>query len=215
MCCWQMATTAFSMFIDPQPPTAHIYPARVYVYRGVCHHCHPWPPAQACVEIWYTDPNTTMDIVRFENNICANVGDGGWSAPQRPDPAGRDVCSYSNTAKTSNVSVRNNVFFHTVGFEAMLYMSDPWETWAASGLYLSNNVMFASDNLPASPQPGTGNEVSLSPPSPYANARTTPMLPTPLQPPSPCLTPAVGRVHVARYAGVCPNVDPNPVRAGM
>jgi len=31
----------------------------------------------ACVEIWYTDANATMTDVLFENNICAQVGDGG------------------------------------------------------------------------------------------------------------------------------------------
>ena len=63
-----------------------------------------------------------MDDIRFENNLCANIGDGGWSAAQRPDPAGRSVCSYDNTAKTSGVSVVNNIFWETQGFEAMLYV---------------------------------------------------------------------------------------------
>jgi hypothetical protein len=108
----------------------------------------------------YNDGNATMADVRFENNICANIGDGGWSAAQRPDAAGRGLCSYSTTATTTNVSVRNNIFFQNTGFEAIIYMSQPWSAWAAKGLTLENNVIYRAPNLPQSPTPHEHDEGS-------------------------------------------------------
>jgi hypothetical protein len=52
-----------------------------------------------------------MEEVRFENNLCANIGNGGWSSAQRGDLAGRSVCFYHNSAKTTGVSIRNNLFY--------------------------------------------------------------------------------------------------------
>jgi hypothetical protein len=72
-------------------------------------------PQQACVEVWYVDNQTTMSSVRFENNLCANTGDLGWSANQRPDPAGRVFCAYHNSAITTNLSVVNNIWVNTAG----------------------------------------------------------------------------------------------------
>ena len=117
----------------------------------------------ACVEIWYTDNATSMTDVRFENNLCANTGDDGWSANQRPDPAGRTVCVYGNTAKTTRLSVQNNIFVCTAGFEAMIYITDPYVRWAKDGLILRSNALFHSADIPPSPRgPGSvGNEHSL------------------------------------------------------
>jgi hypothetical protein len=109
----------------------------------------------ACVEIWYSDAGATMDDIRFEQNMCANIGDGGWSAGSRPDPAGRSVCSYDNTAKTTAVSVVNNIFWESQAFEGMLYLSNTWETWASKALTFSNNVLYRTPTLPPSPQHGS------------------------------------------------------------
>ena len=41
------------------------------------HHNLAVASGMACVEIWYHDNLTTMTNVRFENNLCANMGDSG------------------------------------------------------------------------------------------------------------------------------------------
>lgn len=50
----------------------------------------------------------TRDIF-FEQNWCYNAG-GGWGHAQRPTPAGRHLCFYANEARTSNLTIRDNIF---------------------------------------------------------------------------------------------------------
>lgn len=101
-----------------------------------------------------------MSEVRFENNICANIGDAAWSAAQRPDAAGRGLCVYENSAVTTNVSVKNNIFFQNAGFEALIYISQTWDAWAAQGLTFENNALFRTKDLPPSPAPHQHDEGS-------------------------------------------------------
>lgn len=82
-----------------------------------------------------------MHSVRFEHNLCANIGDLGWSANQRPDPAGRVFCAYHNSAATANLSVVNNIFIQTAGWEAMMYVSDPYSDWAETGMTFTVSVL--------------------------------------------------------------------------
>ena len=112
------------------------------------HHNLAVNSGDACVEIWYDDNATTMDTVRFENNLCANIGNGGWSAAQRADAAGRGVCFFTNRAHSSRISIRNNIFYQTEAFEAMLYLSDPWARWAA-GLQNMRPTAEKSTRVPA------------------------------------------------------------------
>eukprot|EP01051_Picozoa_sp_SAG22_P000351 SAG22_NODE_8_length_37215_cov_120.960351_19_plen_1710_part_00 len=121
------------------------------------HHNLAINSGDACVEIWYNDNGTSMDTVRFENNLCANIGNGGWSAAQRADPAGRGVCFFRNTAHSSNVSLRNNIFYQTEAFEAMLYLSDPWSLWAATSLEFSHNALFKTAATPPPPPSHAGS----------------------------------------------------------
>eukprot|EP00040_Diaphanoeca_grandis_P036191 m.229939 g.229939 ORF g.229939 m.229939 type:complete len:717 (-) comp33565_c0_seq2:33-2183(-) len=130
----------------------HIHTQSECAMRNISyHHNLASSSGMACVEVWYQDNDATMDDVRFENNICANIGDGGWSATQRPDPAGRSFCSYGNPAATTSVSIRNNIFFQTSGFEALLYVSDHWDKWAAQALTFDNNVLYRTATLPIGP----------------------------------------------------------------
>ena len=115
------------------------------------HHNLAINSGMACVEIWYSDANATMDEVRFENNLCANIGNGGWSSAQREDPAGRSVCFYHNSAKTTAVSIRNNILYQTVGFEAMVYVSDQWSLWPESALQFDHNALFKTPVTPPPP----------------------------------------------------------------
>eukprot|EP01047_Picozoa_sp_COSAG01_P009303 COSAG01_NODE_380_length_17862_cov_20.427212_15_plen_257_part_00 len=121
------------------------------------HHNLATNSGMACVEIWYNDAGTSMSAVRFENNLCANIGNGGWSAAQREDPAGRSVCFYRNAANTSDVSIRNNVLYQTVGFEALLYLSDHWDEWAGPALSFSNNGLYKTSATPPPPPAHAGS----------------------------------------------------------
>jgi hypothetical protein len=68
---------------------------------------------------------STMEDVRFLNNVCVNSG-GGWSHAVRPDPSGRHICSFSNSGNVSRVQIRNNLFFQAVPYQAGHWQGDPW-----------------------------------------------------------------------------------------
>lgn len=60
-------------------------------------------------EYWNRGPAShTRDIV-FEHNTCVAAG-YGWGHSQRPDPNGRHLMFYDNSAATTNVIVRDNIF---------------------------------------------------------------------------------------------------------
>jgi hypothetical protein len=61
-------------------------------------------------EYFYTTPNTA-DSILFENNTCVNSG-YGWSHNQRTVNFGCDVRIGNNTATTTNVIIRNNIFYN-------------------------------------------------------------------------------------------------------
>lgn len=63
-------------------------------------------------EIWNQPTSAQMHNVYVENNTCFNAG-FGWGNPQRYDPHGFHVLLGYNTANTSNVYIRNNIFYET------------------------------------------------------------------------------------------------------
>jgi len=62
-------------------------------------------------EFWISNASAIVNGIYFENNTCLNAG-GGWGHSQRSNPNGRHIMMYSNTATTSNVFVRNNIFYN-------------------------------------------------------------------------------------------------------
>ena len=50
----------------------------------------------------------TRNII-FEHNTCVDAGHG-WGHRQRPDPNGRQLMFWDNSAETTNVVVRDNIF---------------------------------------------------------------------------------------------------------
>ena len=66
-----------------------------------------------------------MSSIRIEQNVCVDSG-GGWSHQQRPDPSGRHICMFQNTAEVSNISILNNVFYQQVPYQAAWWMEDDW-----------------------------------------------------------------------------------------
>jgi len=72
-------------------------------------------------EYWLGDETTTANNIYFEHNTCINAG-GGFGHNQRPDgPNGRHLMIYSNTAKTNNVYIRNNIFSNAT--ESIIFFS--------------------------------------------------------------------------------------------
>lgn len=83
-----------------------------------------------CFELW--DQNhpgsrnlSSMSSIHIEQNVCVDSG-GGWSHQQRPDPSGRHICMFQNTAEVSNISIVNNIFYQQVPYQAGWWMEDDW-----------------------------------------------------------------------------------------
>lgn len=60
-------------------------------------------------EYWNNPESAVTRDVRFENNTCVRAG-RGWGHAQRPDPNGSHLMFYRNTAATSGLVIRYNVF---------------------------------------------------------------------------------------------------------
>lgn len=83
-------------------------------------------------EYWDQPDTATMHDICFENNICLDAGQG-WSHSQRPDPSGRHLCAFTNTAQTYNLSIRNNIF--VAGQQAgVWFLSNDGRTAAFNGI---------------------------------------------------------------------------------
>jgi hypothetical protein len=71
-------------------------------------------------EYWNRPEASQTRNIRFEHNTCIRAG-GGWGHTQRPDPAGRHLCFYTNSADTRGVVIRRNIFFEATdhAFDAL------------------------------------------------------------------------------------------------
>ena len=76
-------------------------------------------------EYWNRGEESTTSRIYFENNICLNAG-YGWGHNQRPDPNGRHLMFYTNTAKTSEFYVRRNIFYEAT--ESCLRLGNDWSS---------------------------------------------------------------------------------------
>ncbi|HWH71908.1 MAG TPA: right-handed parallel beta-helix repeat-containing protein, partial [Candidatus Sulfotelmatobacter sp.] len=87
-------------------------------------------------EFWNRGPaSRTRDIV-FERNTCVDAG-LGWGHRQRPDPNGHHLMFYANTAATTNVVVRYNIFCNAT--DGLLRLHGP--DWTAA-LVMDQNCWF-------------------------------------------------------------------------
>lgn len=69
-----------------------------------------WNCAMYSFEIWNNSTgSSTMKNIYFDNNTCLNAG-MGWGS-QRPQAVGFHLNLGSNLAATSNINIRNNIFF--------------------------------------------------------------------------------------------------------
>ena len=60
-------------------------------------------------EYWNRDGTSRTENVVFEHNTCVDAG-RGWAHGQRPDPNGRHLMFYHNSAQTRGFVVRHNIF---------------------------------------------------------------------------------------------------------
>ena len=75
-------------------------------------------------EYWQRDASSQAHDIFFENNTCINAG-SGWGHSQRWDGVnGRHVMIYDNTAATSNVWIRNNIFSGATESAVWIYNPD-------------------------------------------------------------------------------------------
>ena len=88
-------------------------------------------------EYWNRGEESTTSRIYFENNTCVNAG-YGWGHNQRPDPNGRHLMFYDNTARTSEFYVRRNIFYQAT--ESCLRMGNDW----SSGLNMDDNCWYQS-----------------------------------------------------------------------
>jgi hypothetical protein len=66
--------------------------------------------AEYSFEYWNGPETAVTQNIRFINNTCVNAG-SGWAHAQRPDPNGSHLMFYTNTAATSGVEVKYNIFY--------------------------------------------------------------------------------------------------------
>ncbi|MCY2996085.1 MAG: hypothetical protein NTY19_50790 [Planctomycetota bacterium] len=60
-------------------------------------------------EYWNNPETAVTRNIRFVNNTCVNAG-GGWAHAQRPDRNGSHLMFYTNTAATSGLEIKYNIF---------------------------------------------------------------------------------------------------------
>ena len=61
-------------------------------------------------EYWNNPETAVTENIRFINNTCVNAG-SGWAHAQRPDRNGSHLMFYTNTAATSGIEVKYNIFY--------------------------------------------------------------------------------------------------------
>jgi len=94
--------------------------------------------AEYSFEYWNRPGSAITRNVIFEHNTCIDAG-SGWAHSQRPDKNGGHLMFYQNSATTSGLIVRNNIFFNST--EVITRMENDWR----SGLRMHNNLLFQSE----------------------------------------------------------------------
>lgn len=84
-------------------------------------------------EYWNRNETSRTNNILFEHNTCVDAG-FGWGHAQRPDRNGRHLMFYDNTAATSGVVVRYNIFSNATDSLLWLHGRD----WT-SGLTMDYN----------------------------------------------------------------------------
>ena len=100
-------------------------------------------------QLGFNNPETAVtENIRFINNTCVDAG-FGWGHRQRPDPNGRHLMFYDNSAATEDVIIRHNVFSRATDSCLRLHGKD----WTAA-LRMDRNCWYQ----PEGPMAQWGNE---------------------------------------------------------
>ena len=91
-------------------------------------------------EYWNHPETALTKNVRFVNNTCVNAG-SGWAHAQRPDPNGSHLMFYSNTAVTSGIEVKYNVFANVTEWGSRY--SSGWKTLPD----MDHNLWFSQEGV--------------------------------------------------------------------
>lgn len=94
--------------------------------------------AEYSFEYWNRPESATTKNVTFEHNTCIDAG-CGWAHAQRPDKNGAHLMFYHNSAQTTNLVVRNNIFVNST--DVIMRMENDWR----SGLVMHNNLLFQAE----------------------------------------------------------------------
>ncbi|MFA7173582.1 MAG: hypothetical protein WC340_09235 [Kiritimatiellia bacterium] len=95
--------------------------------------------AEYSFEYWNRPESATTRDIIFEHNTCIDAG-CGWAHSQRPDKNGAHLMFYRNSAPTTNLVVRNNIFVNST--DVITRMENDWR----SGLVMHNNLLFQKEN---------------------------------------------------------------------
>ncbi|HPD16368.1 MAG TPA: hypothetical protein PLE19_15550 [Planctomycetota bacterium] len=87
-------------------------------------------------EYWNREERSQTRNILFEHNTCVDAG-RGWGHRQRPDPNGRHLMFYHNSAATEDFVIRYNVFANATGSCLRLHGRD----WTAA-LTMDRNCWF-------------------------------------------------------------------------
>lgn len=66
-------------------------------------------------EIWFTNSETKVEGLVFENNLCVDCG-RDWSHIQRPDKRATAILAYGLNSKIVDITIRKNVFYETAQY---------------------------------------------------------------------------------------------------
>jgi len=75
------------------------------------------------LNIWNRPETARTENVIFENNTCVDAG-CGWGHSQRPDPNGRHLMFWHNSAPTTGIVVRDNYFCNST--DSCFRMDNDW-----------------------------------------------------------------------------------------
>jgi parallel beta-helix repeat protein len=92
-------------------------------------------------EFWEGGSLSRAHDIYFENNTCLNAG-RGWGHAQRPDPNGTHLMFFPFFAQTTNVYIRNNIFF-----DATEQSVRWWRKEDINKVVLDHNCWYQSNGL--------------------------------------------------------------------
>lgn len=127
--------------------------------------------AEYSFEYWNNPETAETRNVRFINNTCIDAG-VVWSHAQRPNPNGSHLMLYTNTAQSSGIEIKYNIFYRTTDWGSRF--SAGWKPlpdldynlWYEPDGYL---CFFFKDKLPADDVAGYQEKTGLDRHSVFAD----------------------------------------------